>query len=256
MPNLCIIPFRSLQDTDLSHADLRILCAIGSHTDRDGAGVWASAKTLSDEAVASRSQFFASCAKLEARGYITRTARWSTSGRQMTSMMRVLLDEQPVQRKLEGRVQRLLDGESPEATGHKRPQGTTPKNKPQEGEREAVQSLYDTYPAREGANPYLPAQTAIVALLRQGIPVEQLLRAQHGYTDHVRREHGLPSKFVRMTCRFYADDFWREYDRPTVYGRTREEWARSGQDVEEFDRTVAIQGAGMTVEINAEDEPL
>jgi hypothetical protein len=41
--------------------------------------------------------------------------------------------------------------------------------------------------------------------------------------------------------RFFADDFWRAYDVVLVQGRTREEWARSGQDVSKFDRLLAEQ---------------
>jgi hypothetical protein len=29
---------------------------------------------------------------------------------------------------------------------------------------------------------------------------------------------------------------WEQYSQVTVHGRTRDEWARSGQDVSEFDR--------------------
>lgn len=71
MPNLCIIPARALSLEGMTGATLRVLCAIGLHTDREGAGCWASSKTLSEEAGVHRSRFFESVKFLRDAGLIT-----------------------------------------------------------------------------------------------------------------------------------------------------------------------------------------
>jgi hypothetical protein len=72
MPDLCIIPAAALEDEELTGTDIRILCAIGKHTDRNGVGCFAKAETLADEARVSRNQFFISTRKLLERGWIER----------------------------------------------------------------------------------------------------------------------------------------------------------------------------------------
>lgn len=233
MPNLCIIPFRALQDERLSPADLRVLCAIGAHTDRDGAGVWASAKTLASEGLVSRSQFFASIKTLEWCGYIRRTARYSDTGSQLTSMVSILLDPPP--------VQELLDSPRPEATGPKRPQKQRPQKKDKARvmtteEWQGIRDLYDYYPKRDGENPFHPAQRAVLALLRAGVTFAQMRRAIDGYTKYLQKTNSIGTQFVRTMGRFFGEDYWRTYDEVRVFGLTRDEWRTSGQDMAEFDR--------------------
>lgn len=72
MPDLCIIPAAALLDESLTGTDIRVLCAIGKHTDRNGVGCWAKAATLAEEARVSRNQFFISTRRLLASGYIER----------------------------------------------------------------------------------------------------------------------------------------------------------------------------------------
>jgi isocitrate dehydrogenase kinase/phosphatase len=64
---------------------------------------------------------------------------------------------------------------------------------------------------------------------------DNLYRAAQRYAESVLRERTEP-KFVKSLHGFFSDDYWRAYDVALVEGRTREEWARSGQDVAEFDR--------------------
>lgn len=91
MPNLCIIPARALQHPELTGTDIRVLCAIGLHTDRAGAGCWASSKTLCEEAGVSRNHFFISTKRLLAAGLVRRTSGQDSGG---TSTYSIILDDE------------------------------------------------------------------------------------------------------------------------------------------------------------------
>jgi hypothetical protein len=67
-----------------------------------------------------------------------------------------------------------------------------------------------------------------------------LVRAAERYATHCALNKTEP-QYVKSLPRFFADDFWRAYDVALVHGRTREEWARSGQDVLVFDQLLADQ---------------
>jgi hypothetical protein len=54
----------------------------------------------------------------------------------------------------------------------------------------------------------------------------------------VAREATAP-KYVKGMAKFYSEEMWRAFVEVTVYGRTREQWAKSGQDVLEWDRLAA-----------------
>jgi hypothetical protein len=87
MSELSIVPARAVGDRRLTHADFRVLSAIGTHTGRNGEGAWASGKTTAAEATVTRSQFFVSAKKLLELGYVHRKSR---HGR--TSMYAIELD--------------------------------------------------------------------------------------------------------------------------------------------------------------------
>lgn len=239
MPNLCIIPFRALEDGTMTPAQLRVLCAIGAHTDRFGAGVWASAQTLAEEARCERSTFFRAATYLEKMGFVSRTARWSeTDGHQLTSMYRVLLDAPTSDGGSRIAVRRGgRKAVPPKRLSERLPTAIAPDH------QAVVRECWDAYPPRSEPHHWLSAQTAIVAVLRAGESPTSLVWAAKGYAAYCDIEGNTGTKFVRSIARFYAEDFWKGYAIVRVYGRTREEWARSGQDVAEFDRLSTTTGA-------------
>jgi hypothetical protein len=68
--------------------------------------------------------------------------------------------------------------------------------------------------------------------------MSNLLRCAERYAVHCKL-NGTEPKYVKTLHRWLADGVWRTYDVITVYGRTREDWKRSGQDVLEWDRLAA-----------------
>lgn len=234
MPRLSIVPAAAVTDTALDHAHLRVLCAIGIHTDAAGGGAWTSVGTLCREAGVSESTVHRALTALSERGYVRIRPRPGRS-----NMYEVVL--QGVPPVTEGGVTGDTTGVSPVAP--KRPQRTTPIARAQKAtpeERQLVKELWALYPAREGEQPYIPAERAITALLRDGIDPQRLANAIRGYRRYLEHEGWVGTRFVRTIARFFGEEeHWLQYDVVRVYGRTRDEWAQSGQDIAEFDRLAA-----------------
>jgi len=98
-----------------------------------------------------------------------------------------------------------------------------------------VGDIHALYPARDVPHPHVPVRSAILDLLKDGAEPMDLLRAARNYAAYCEKE-GTPPKYRIGSTRFYRDGIWQQFNVVTVHGRTREEWARSGQDVAEFDR--------------------
>ena len=229
MPNLSIIPARAVMDRDLSHTQLRVLCAIGVHTDKLGGNVWTSVKTLAHEAGVSERTIQAACQTLTERGYLRVTTR---PGR--TNLYEVVLDTPP-----QGAAppQQLVHPTPAIAAAPKRPKRTTPKLP--SVEREYIDALILAYPERPEPPLYPAVRREVNALVHSGVNMLTLVRAAERYAAHCALNH-TEKRYVKTLHRWLADGVWRTYDVITVHGRTREEWRRSGQDVLEFDRLAGL----------------
>ena len=229
MPNLSIIPARAVMDRDLSHTHLRVLCAIGVHTNKLGGNVWTSVKTLAEEAGVGERTVQTACQALAERGYlriITRPGR--------TNLYEVVLDTPP-----QGAAppHQLVHPTPAIAAAPKRPQLTTPKLPAIA--QEVVESLVSAYPERPEPVIWPALRKELNVLVKDGVPMAQLIAAAHRYAAHCSLNRTEP-RYVKTLHRWLADGTWRAYDVVTVHGRTREEWKRSGQDVLEFDRLAGL----------------
>ena len=229
MPNLSIIPAAAVMDRDLTHTQLRVLCAIGVHTDKLGGNVWTSVKTLADEAGVSERTVQTACQALTERGYLRITTR---SGR--TNLYEVVLHTPP---QPAAPPQQLLHPTPAIAAAPKRPQLTTPKLPG--ATKDELRALEETYPERPEPIVWSPVVKELNALIREGVPFERIRRAAARYAVHCELNQ-TDAKYVKTLHRWLADGAWRAYDVITVHGRTREEWRRSGQDVLEFDRLAGL----------------
>lgn len=115
--------------------------------------------------------------------------------------------------------------------------------------RALVEAIWHAYPKRPVPEPYVPLRTAVAACRKDGASDAALLRAAQGYAVAVRKD-GTPAQYVLGAVRFYRDGVWQQYAAPRVEGRTREEWARSGQDVAVFDAAVAVADAAIIPEVS------
>jgi hypothetical protein len=88
-----MIPSRAVRDARLSPSDLRVLLAMGTHADWAGRNIWASSRTMMEEARVTRTSYFRSVKRLIALGYLTAAPRRAEDGRQLTTMYAILHDE-------------------------------------------------------------------------------------------------------------------------------------------------------------------
>lgn len=227
MPSLSIIPAAAVSDKRLTDATVRVLCAIGTFTNRRGGNVWASVgKLASTSGLTPRSVQRALSALVEC-GYLRRIDR---IGR--TSLHEIVLEH--------GETDVTGEGDSGDGGGvtEESPKRYSERIKLNERARRVLEAIWDVYPARETPHLYPPALRAVGEQLAAGAMESQLIRAAKEYRRVVDRD-GTEKRYVKTMHRFFADEAWMILDRQTVYGQTREEWALSGRDVAEWDQLAA-----------------
>jgi len=240
MPMLSIIPAKAVADPMVTDTQVRVLCAIGTYTNRLGGNVWASVNTLAKSCNLSPRTIQRALPALLSAGYLRVVVR---PGR--TNLYEVVLDGPP-----SGVTQ---GGDLPVTPP---PSGESPKREeersPQRNKRKATTHLWmdphfmstmdiiwRTYPKRPEPYSYMAARHAIGELVDAGASQQRLIQSAVQYAQYVLRTATDP-KYTKGIVAFYRDGFWEQYTVATVHGRTREEWARSGQDVAEFDRLVGV----------------
>ncbi len=232
MPMLAIIPAAAVADPDLTDTQLRVLCAVGTFTNRLGGNVWASVETLAKASRLSTRTVQRALPVLEARGYLTKLER---PGR--TSLVEIVLGGGVTQESPHPR----LSSVTPPPTELCHPNDKKNDKKNDRADliklaQDVCNALWAIYPKRETPHLYPPAMKAIMQCLEKGADPNRLVDAAELYALQVLKD-GTEPRYVKSIPRFFSDGAWQHYvDTPRVHGRTREEWARSGQDVAEFDR--------------------
>lgn len=234
MSYLCIIPAAAVADPELSDTQVRVLCAIGTFTNRLGGNVWASVSTLAKQCNLNPRSVQRALPVLIERGYLRGAQR---SGR--TTIYEVILQGQKMP---QGVTQESLGddlGVTPPPTTESPKRYTERSNKTVTSPdlKPLMEDLWVEYPKRLIPHSYTVVRNQVGILLNAGVSPATLYNAARQYSKHVASK-GVEPKFIKSMHGFFMDDYWRAYDIQTVQGRTREEWARSGQDVAEFDRMV------------------
>lgn len=230
MPNLSIIPAAAVADSRLTDVHVRVLCAIGTHTNRLGGNVWASVATLAKESNLSERTVQRSLAALIEAGYIRKTERM---GR--TNLYDVMLD---------GVSGVSTESPTPVTAVTPPPSVQSPKRVKERyvltgDDTQCMSYCWSTFPKRDVPSPYPLFVVAYRDLRMAGVSCDDIAKAAHSYAAYVTK-NGTEQKYIKTIHRFFADDSWKAFCEQTVGGRTREEWARSGQDVEEFDKMAAV----------------
>jgi len=228
MPNLSIIPAAAVADSRLTDVHVRVLCAIGTHTNRLGGNVWASIATLAKESNLSERTVQRSLAALIEAGYIRKTERM---GR--TNLYDVMLD---------GGVS--TESPTPVTTVTPPPSEQSPKRVKERytltgDDTQCMAYCWSTFPKRDVPSPYPLFAVAYRDLRTAGVSCDDIAKAASSYAAYVTK-NGTEQKYRKTIHRFYTDESWKTFCEQTVGGRTRDEWARSGQDVEEFDKMAAV----------------
>ena len=227
MPYLSIIPAAAVADGRLSDTHIRVLCAIGTHTNKLGGNVWASVPTLAKESNLSERTVQRSLAALIEAGYLRKTER---TGR--TNLYDVLLDGVST------------ESPTPVTTVTPPPSVQSPKRVKERytltgDDTQCLSYCWATFPKRDMPTPYPLWVVAFRNLRTAGVSCDDIAKAAHSYAAYVTK-NGTEQKYIKTIHRFFADDSWKAFCEQTVGGRTRDEWARSGQDVEEFDKMAAV----------------
>lgn len=231
MPNLSIIPAAAVADARLSDVHVRVLAAIGTHTNRLGGNVWASVATLAKESNLSERTVQRSLAALIEAGYIRKTER---TGR--TNLYDVLLDGVTV----ESPTHATVVTPPPTQLSHPNDKKNDKKNDSAMMARAVCNAIWDVYPKRDTPHLYPPALRAVTQCLTDGADPERLFNAAVLYAQDVQKKQTDP-RYVKTIHKFFADGAWEHYGQVVLlHGRTRDEWARSGQDVAEFDRLAGV----------------
>lgn len=103
-----------------------------------------------------------------------------------------------------------------------------------------MNDIWALYPLRDVPHLYQAARRAVAEQLADGAAPQQLLDAAATYARYVAKERTEP-KYVKSLHLFYRDEMWRSFAVPRVHGLRREEWARSGRDLTEFDAAVSAR---------------
>lgn len=224
MPLLSIIPAAAVADDRLTDTQVRVLCAIGTFTNRLGGNVWASVATLAKACHLSPRTVQRAVPVLMEAGYLRRMER---PGR--TPIYEVVLES--------GATLASLGGDSPVTPPPtmQSPKRVQENDKLNELAHEVTKAVWRIFPKRDTPHLYPPALRAIQQCLKDGAAPEALVNAASVYGTECAKKQVEP-RYVRTIARFYSDGAWEHCaSEVRVHGRTRDEWARSGQDVAEFD---------------------
>ena len=231
MPNLSIIPAHAVADPELSDTQIRVLCAIGTFSNRLGGNVWASVQTMAKGCALSPRTVQRAIPKLIERGYLHAVER---PGR--TTVYEISLG--PLTTQSPTPVTAVTP--PPTQLSHPNDKKNDKNNDTKIAAREVCSAIWNVYPKRETPHLYPPALKAITQCLTDGAGPERLFNAAVLYAQDVQKKQTEP-RYVKTIHKFFADGAWEHYTQMVlVHGRTRDEWARSGQDVAEFDRMVGV----------------
>jgi len=234
MPMLSIIPAKAVADPMVTDTQVRVLCAIGTYTNRLGGNVWASVNTLAKSCNLSPRTIQRALPALLAAGYLRVVVR---PGR--TNLYEVVLDgpQTAVSPGGDLPVTPPPSAESPKRSKERSP-STIPQRVKDWDIAQQLTTIWNTYPPRPEPYSWIAVRRAVVETIEaESVSADQLVYAVRRYAQHCQAS-GTDPKYVKGMVGFFRDGHWKAFDVPTVHGRTREEWARSGQDIAEFDRLV------------------
>jgi DNA-binding transcriptional ArsR family regulator len=232
MPSLSIIPAAAVADSRLTDGQIRVLCAIGTFTNRLGGNVWASINTLAKASNLNPRTIQRAISALVETGYIRKMER---PGR--THLFEIVLDR-PLTLESSGGDTGVTPPptlESPKRS--KERLHTTIYTDPDF--MRTMEAIWYSYPPRPEPYSYAAIRKVVAEQIVAGATGPELVSAVERYAALVEREQ-TEAKYVKGPVKFFGDETWRQYVVVTVHGRTRDEWARSGQDVTEWDRLAGL----------------
>ncbi len=213
--HLAIIPAAAVFDHRLSHADVRVLAALGAHADKQGR-CWPAVPTLAQKIGLSERHVHRCLQTLSKCGVVEIEKRPGRSSIYRIPMTRVSgvgggTHDMGVRDPGHG-CQGTLD------------MGVTQKDTKKDTKKETVASLptrqfeifWRTYPSRRPhSNPKKPARAKFEAAVKRGVAAADIIRGAEHYGDYVEREH-TDAKYVAQAKTWLNEERWTQYKEAAV----------------------------------------
>ncbi len=214
---LSIIPAAAVFDSRLSHADVRVLAALGAHADKNGR-CWPSTTTLANTTGMSERHARTSLRSLESIGYVETESRPGQS-----SMYRIPRNQAAgVPRNSAAGVEPNPGTIVPEPRNQTAgdPGSIVPPNDIKNDTNndtvaplaaEQFEVFWRTYPSRgRHSNPKKPARAKFDAALKRGIAAADIIRGAENFATYVERE-GTDPKYVVQAKTWLNEERWGQY---------------------------------------------
>ncbi len=207
--NLSIIPAAAVFDCRLSHADVRVLAALGAHANKNGR-CWPATTTLANKTGMSERHARTSLRNLENIGYVVTESRPGQS-----SMYRIPRNQAAG---VEPNPGTILPEPRNQAAGD--PGTVLPPNDIKNDTNndtvaplaaEQFEVFWQTYPSRgRHSNPKKPARAKFDAALKRGIAAADIIRGAQNYAAYAQREISNP-KHIAQALTWLNQERWTEH---------------------------------------------
>ncbi len=219
-----IVSSAAVFDRRLSHADVRVLAALGAHADKNGR-CWPATPTLANATGMSERHARTSLRNLENIGYVETESRPGQS-----SMYRIPRNQAAgVPRNSAAGVEpnpgTILPEPRNQAAGD--PGSIVPPNDIKNDTNndtvaplaaEQFEVFWRTYPSRgRHSNPKKPARAKFDAALKRGIAAADIIRGAENFATYVERE-GTNPKYVAQAKTWLNEERWAQYQEQEAAG--------------------------------------
>ncbi len=210
-----IISSAAVFDHRLSHADIRVLAALGAHADKQGR-CWPAVPTLAQKIGLSERHVHRCLQALSKCGVVEIEKRPGQSSIYRIPMTWVSGVE----------VGTHDTGVSDPGHGCQgtHDMGVTQKDTKKDTKKDSVASLptrqfeifWRTYPSRRPhSNPKMPARAKFEAALKRGVAAADIIRGAENYAAYVESEHTDP-KYVAQVKTWLNEERWMQYQEAAV----------------------------------------
>ena len=212
---LSIIPAAAVFDHRLSHADVRVLAALGAHADKQGR-CWPAVPTLAQKIGLSERHVHRCLQALSKCGVVEIEKRPGRSSIYRIPMTRV------------SGVEGVTHDMGVRGPGHgcqgTHGMGVTQKDTKKDTKKDTVAFLptqrfeifWRTYPSRRPhSNPKKPARAKFETAVKRGVAAADIIRGAEHYAAYVDRE-GTNPKYVAQAKTWLNEERWAQYQEAVV----------------------------------------